>query len=175
MGGVYIWGMAIGGSLASLFWGYLNDRRGPRAVLRGVSFLVVTTPLLAMGIPAGLSSLAEVAPAMGSALPYVFGLVFVVGGSTMGAMWIGTTTYLFELCGHEDRPRYIASFHFCTLPGALGALGTGWLLSFMNFSIVLVLLALGGATMIAAALRLPHIGRLMQPAHDHVGNVGEGP
>jgi MFS family permease len=175
MGGVYIWGMAIGGALASLFWGHLNDRRGPRAVLRGVSFLVAATPLLAMGIAAVLISLAELGPAMRSALPYVFGLVFVVGGSTMGAMWIGTTTYLFELCGHEDRPRYIASFHFCTLPGALGALGTGWLLSFLSFSTVFVLLALGGATMVAAALRLPHIGQLMQPAQDHAGDASEGP
>jgi MFS family permease len=175
MGGVYIWGMAIGGALASLFWGSLNDRRGPRAVLRGVSFLVVATPLLAMGIPAALIGLTEVAPALRAALPYVFGLVFVTGGSTMGAMWIGTTTYLFELCGHEDRPRYIASFHFCTLPGALGALGMGWVLGFVDFSMVFVLLAAGGATMVAAALRLPDVGGTMQPVPDHSRNMSEGP
>ncbi len=161
--GVYIWAMTIGGALASILWGYLNDTRGPRAVLRGAGLLVMATPLLALLVPSALLAGASAAPALARALPYVFGLVFLSGGSTIGALWMGSTTYLFELCSHEDRPRYIAVFHLCTLPAALGGLIVGWLLSFLPFSVVFLLLAACGAVALTASLLMPYVSMEAEP------------
>ncbi|HUU55636.1 MAG TPA: MFS transporter [Armatimonadota bacterium] len=161
--GVYIWAMTVGGAVASIFWGYLNDSRGPRAVMRGGAILATSTPLLALLLPAIMLPLAEHLPAAARALPYVFGLVFLTGGSAMGAMWMGSTNYLFDLCGHEDRPRYLAIFHLCTIPSALAALVVGWLLAYLSFTVIFFLLMVCGAAALAAALTMPHISREDQP------------
>ena len=160
--GIYIWGMTMGGALASLLWGYMNDRCGPRSVLRGASLFTLATPLLAIVIPSAFRLLPSAAGSQ-PALQYVFALVFLAGGSTSGAMWMGTTNYLFELCGHADRPRYLAIYHLCTLPGTLGALLTGWLLNLVAFTVLFALLATVGAAMVAVSLRLPHVGDAQLP------------
>ncbi|HUU54248.1 MAG TPA: MFS transporter [Armatimonadota bacterium] len=161
--GVYIWAMTVGGAVASIFWGYLNDSRGPRAVLRGGGVLVTAVPLLAVALPPALLAAAGPAPPLARALPYLFALVFLSGGSAMGAMWMGSTNYLFELCNDEDRPRYIAIFHLCTLPAALAALVVGWLLSYLSFTVVFLLLAACGATALTASALMPPVPMEEEP------------
>jgi MFS family permease len=165
MAGVYIWAMTLGGAVASVVWGYLNDSRGPRAVLRGTTALLIATPLLALSIPAVVSVVARPMPAVGVALPYLFGLVFVaIGssilvfvaiGSSINALWFGATNYLFDLAGDEDRPRYIGVFHLCTLPATLGAIIIGWLLEHVSFAAVFLLVASCGAGALLSSLRMP--------------------
>ena len=155
--GVYIWAMTVGGAVASIFWGYLNDSRGPRAVMRGGAILATSTPLLALLLPAVLLPLAHSLPAAARALPYLFSLVFLTGGSAMGAMWMGSTNYLFDLCGDQDRPRYLAIFHLCTIPSAFAALVVGWLLGYLSFTVIFFLLAVCGAAALAAAFTMPHV------------------
>ncbi len=157
--GIYIWAMTIGGAAASILWGYLNDSRGPRAVLRGAGTLVTATPLLAVLIPAA----AEAVPALSRALPSLFAVVFLSGGSSIGAMWMGSTNYLFELADDADRPRYLGVFHLCTLPGALGAFVIGWLLNFLSFTTVFLLMAAGGAAALAAAFFIPEVSPRSRP------------
>jgi len=153
LAGVYIWAMTIGGALASILWGYLNDNSGPRSVMRGAGILVTLTPLLAVALP----PLMLLSQSTASLLPYAFALVFLAAGSAIGALWMGGTNYLFELCSDEDRPRYIAIYHLCTLPAALNALLVGWLLNSLAFQIVFLMLATAGAMALVTTLGMPPI------------------
>lgn len=148
--GVYIWTMTLGSATASLWWAHLNDRRGPRAVLRGASLLITATPLLALTL-LGVS----VAAPDARGIAHLFSLVFLVGGCAMGGTWMGATNYLFELASDRDRPRYIASMNLLSSPGALVPLLIGWLLGFLPFTIVFALMAGSGATAAAISLRMP--------------------
>jgi len=133
--------------------------------MRGGAILAASTPLLALLLPAIMLPLAEHLPAAARALPYLFSLVFLTGGSAIGAMWMGSTNYLFDLCGHQDRPRYLAIFHLCTIPSALAALVVGWLLAHLSFTVIFFLLMVCGAAALAAALTMPHIPREDEPAY----------
>ncbi len=156
MAGVYIWAITIGGALSSILWAYLNDRRGPRSVLRGAGILVTVTPTLAICVPAVALALKGLLPGLSDALPYLFALVFFAGGSTMGAMWMGSMNYLFELASHQDRPRYIALFNLFTLPGALVPLLIGLLLNYLPFPVVFLLMAACGGSALLLSWRRPH-------------------
>ncbi len=155
MAGIYIWAITIGGALASILWGYLNDRRGPRAVLRGGGALVTATPALAICVPAAAFAAEDLLPGAAGALPYLFALVFFAGGATMGAMWMGSMNYLFELATHQDRPRYIALFSLFTLPGALAPLLIGFLLNYLPFPVVFLLMAASGGGALLLSWRMP--------------------
>jgi Na+/melibiose symporter-like transporter len=142
--GVYIWASMLGGATFSVLWGYLNDRRGPLAVIRVGCAFVIIAPFLAVTIPLILRVSDLTVPGALQLLPYIFALVFVVGGSTSGAFWMGTTNYLFDLCDHPDRPRYIALLNYLSLPGALFPLLIGWLLNYLPYALVFCLIAVSG-------------------------------
>jgi MFS family permease len=174
--GTYISAMTLGGAIASPLWGHLNDRHGPRSVLRGTACLIAATPLLALLVPAGVRAL----PALTSSLPSLFGLVFLAAGSSMNAIWFGASNYLLELTGDEDRPRYIGVYHLCTLPAALGALLIGWLLSRLPFGAVFLLVAASGAGAVVTAWRMPESGLGFRVSglgngRDRESRVGNGP
>jgi MFS family permease len=153
--GVYIWALTIGGAIASVWWGYLNDRRGPRAVVRGACIVITATPLLALGLPPVVRLAAGAFPGLSAGVPYVFALVFLSAGSAMGATWMGATNYLFELASHQDRPRYIALMNLLTAPGALAPLLIGWLLEYLAFPVVFALMAAFGAASLMVSLDMP--------------------
>jgi MFS family permease len=156
--GVYIWALTIGGAIASVWWGHLNDRRGPRAVIRGACIAITITPVLAIGLPPAVRLGAAAFPSLSTALPYVFALVFLSAGSATGATWMGATNYLFELASHQDRPRYIALMNLLTSPGALAPLLIGWVLNFLAFPLVFALMAGFGAASLIVSLAMPHAG-----------------
>jgi hypothetical protein len=151
MAGVYIWAAMLGGAGSSMLWGHLNDRRGPRSVLRGGSVAVGLAPLLALGLPPLVA-----AARIETALPYLFALVFLAGGSTMGAFRMGLSNYLFELASDEERPRYIAVMSTLAMPGALVPLAVGWALNFISFPMLFLCLATGGATAVAISATMPN-------------------
>lgn len=153
--GMYIWAMTLGGALASLIWGHLNDARGPRAVVRGTSALLCLTPLVALALPASVLWLGQTFPALIGTLPYLYGLVFLCAGASINAIWFGATNYLFELAGHEHRPRYIAVFHLCTIPSSLSALALGWMLNYLPFAVMFALAATCGAAALVSSLNMP--------------------
>ena len=146
--GVYIWAATLGSASFSLIWAHLNDRFGPRAVVRGACLCAALAPALALAIPAVVSVPSPV-------LAYVFGLVFLVAGATLAGMWMGTNNYLLELATHQERPRYIAVFNTLALPGATMPLLIGWLLSFTPFRPVFALLLACGAAAVYLSWRMP--------------------
>jgi MFS family permease len=143
--GIYIWAAMFGSAISSIIWGYLNDRRGPATVVRGGCTLVMITPLLAIAIPWLMGMAEGPFPNAEQYVRYVFALVFVAGGASMGAMWMGLTNYLFELTSHEDRPRYLALMNMLTAPGAVAPLLVGWMLTFLPFVVVFSFVAACGA------------------------------
>ena len=81
-------------------------------------------------------------------------------------MFIGLMNYLFELSGHEDRPRYIAIMNVLTAPGAFGVAFIGFLLQHLSYPLVFGLVALGALTALTAALRMP----VLKPGHVTTGD-----
>lgn len=153
--GIYIWAATLGNAAGSVWWGYLNDRRGPRAVLRGGCVLVTLAPLIAIALAPLALLAARLSPGIADALPYLFAAVFLLGGSAMGATWMGGMTYLFELASHQDRPRYIALMNILTAPGALAPLLIGYLLNYLPFPTVFLMMASFGAASLLISLRMP--------------------
>ncbi|UCC69657.1 MAG: MFS transporter [Armatimonadota bacterium] len=150
MAGIYIWAAVLGGAPLSLLWGYINDRRGPRAVLRGGCILAAAVPMLALFIPS-VTSLAGAH----RALPYLFAVVFLAGGSTRGAFWMGTNNYLYELATHEQRPRYIALLSTFAAPRTLFPAAIGWILTFLPYRLVFALFVLLGVSAALLTWRMP--------------------
>jgi len=149
MAGVYIWAAVLSGAPMSLLWGYINDRRGPRAVLRGGCVLATLAPSLALFVPWAAHAAGGFFPGVPAALPYLYALVFLVGGSSFGPLWMGSNNYLLELASHEERPRYIALLATLTAPRTLFPLLIGAVLAVVRFEIVFAfLVALGVATVV---------------------------
>jgi MFS family permease len=168
--GIYIWASTFGGAIASIWWGYLNDRRGPRAVIRGACICITMTALTALVLAPAVTAAARLLPGLADALPYLFALVFLLGGATIGATWMGATNYLFDLASHQDRPRFIALMNLLSAPGALAPLLIGWLLNYLQFPVVFSLMAAFGAAALLISLRMP------QPAvADHERSVPLSP
>jgi MFS family permease len=151
MAGVYILVMMVGTATFGLVWGQINDRRGPRSVVRGACGAVLLAPVLALGLPA----LGSGVPWARQALPGMFSLVFLCGGAAHAGMWTGVTNYLFELATHQERPRYIALMSFLGSPGALAPLLVGWLLNFVAFQVMFAALALCGVAAVLTSWRMP--------------------
>jgi MFS family permease len=151
--GVYIWAATIGGAVSSLVWAHFNDRRGPRAAIRGGTICTLLAPTLALTTPflaRGLDALLGV-----ETLPYLFGLVFLVAGSSMNGMWIGTNNYLFDLASHQERPRYIAILNTLAIPGVLVPWVAGEALKSVPYPAVFACLVVIGATVCGLAWRMP--------------------
>lgn len=159
LAGIYIWAAVLGGAVFSLIWGHLNDRRGPLTVIRGGCVFVILAPLLALGIPAVCRLATPVVPSALAAIPYAYSLVFLIGGSTNGAFWMGNTNYLFELADHPDRPRYIALLSLLSAPGALFPLLIGWLLTFLPYALVFSLVATSGLVASLVSRSMPRSPR----------------
>jgi len=153
--GMYIVAAVLSGAPLSLIWGYINDHRGPRAVIRGACMLISLVPLIALAVPALTTALSSVLPGLRNALPYTFALVFLAAGAATAPLWMGANNYLFELSGHEQRPRYIALLNTLAAPRTLFPLLTGYVLTLLPYRVVFCLLALLGVIVVIISRRLP--------------------
>jgi Na+/melibiose symporter-like transporter len=155
MAGIYIWAMTLGNALSSMVWGNLNDRRGPRTVLRGACIFAALAPTAALAL-AGVTSLGARAGSVDqSALAYLYAIVFASAGAAFGGMWMGGTNYLFGLASHQERPRYIGMMGLLATPGSFFPLLVGWLLTSLPFAPVLAVLAVCGGAAFYSSWRLP--------------------
>jgi len=155
MAGFYIWAAVLAGAPLSLLWGRINDHRGPRPVLRGACTLAFAPPVLALIVPAAAERAGVSFPGLRTALPYLFAVVFLAGGSTWGSLWMGTNNYLYELATHQERPRYIALLNTLAAPRALFPLVVGWLLTLLSYRVVFLLLTALGVVGMMVSWRIP--------------------
>ncbi len=105
-GGTYQVLLAIGVVALMPAWAYLAEKRGPAQAVRGVAFACLLTPVIAMTV--GLYS------------PWLFGLVFLMMGGSLGwGMWIATNNYLLIHTPETDRPLYVALLNLLYAPSAI--------------------------------------------------------
>ena len=98
---------AISVALLMPLWALLSERKGPAMAVRGVAFVCMITPVIALTV--------------GSFSPWNFGLVFLLtGGSlTAGGIWVVMQHFLLTHTEEEERPKYVALLNLLNLPSAL--------------------------------------------------------
>lgn len=137
---------AIGVVVLMPAWAWLGERRGPATSVRGVALACLLTPLVAL--------------TLGGISPWLFGLVFLLMGGSLGwGMWIAMNHFLLTHISEDERPLFVALLNLLFAPSALypylGGLlvehlpqGTG--LPFL-FGLTIAVVAVG----LLLALRLP--------------------
>jgi hypothetical protein len=126
-GAAFIWATAVGSVVSSLVWAWMNDRKGPRSVVVGISALRFAPPALALIVPV----LANAFPPLHSpgVAQYVYAIVFLVGGAVMSGGMMGFSNYLLELAADKERTLFIGLGNTLSAPGLLAPVLGGWLLS----------------------------------------------
>jgi MFS family permease len=153
--GIYIWAMTLGIAVSSIAWGILNDRRGPRDVVRGACMFASLAPVLALTLAALRSDAGSAQADPTGGLVYLYGIVFLSAGMAHGGIWMGVTNYLFEMATHEERPRYIGLMSLVGIPGAFSAFVVGWALTWTSFAVVFSCFAVAGAAAMLTSWLLP--------------------
>ena len=148
-GGLFVGAATVGSVGASLLWAYLSDRLGSTRVIRAVSWLVISVPVMAL-LVAPLSRI------MGeTSLVFLYSLVFLLNGATWGGMWMGFTNYVLEIAPVNIRPLFLGLQATLSSPTVFMPLLGGWLLTFLPFQGLFALVVLGGVVSAIYVYRLP--------------------
>ncbi len=145
--GTYV-SLQMAGSIVLVpLWAYLNDRRGPRALLVAVTALYLATAGTAL-----VASFCPHAPSFGriSFLAVFFPLTAISSGSFMGY-----TNYLFGIAPEERRTLYIGIQNTLFAVTAFLPLLGGAIVAATSFSWLFGVATLLSAAALAATIRLP--------------------
>ena len=105
-GGTYQVMQAIGVVALMPAWAWLSEKRGPAASIRGVAIACLLTPLIALTI--------------GALNPWLFGLVFLLMGGSLGwGLWITFNHYLLAHVREGERSIFVALFNLLFAPSAI--------------------------------------------------------
>jgi MFS family permease len=161
MGGVFIWAATGGSVFASLVWAYLNDRRGPLTVIRGVTVSGLVVPAAALGLP-------PLARAVGADahMGYVYCATFLLNGIAMSGGWMGITNYVLEIAPDDIRPLFLGLSATLAAPAVLMPLAGGLLLRLISYETLFAIAAAGGLLAVAYVFTLQ---RPRVPEHAHAG------
>jgi hypothetical protein len=147
-GGIYQTAQALGVVALMPVWTYLSERRDSATAVRALAFACLLTPLLAM--------------TLGTLSPWMFALVFLLMGGTLGwGMWIVLNHYLLSHIDEEERPVFIALINLLFVPSALYPTLGSLFVQHDHFAtvagvpILFLLTALVIASGLVLALRLP--------------------
>ncbi len=147
-GGIYQTAQAVGVVALMPLWTYLSERRNPATAVRALALGCLLTPILAM--------------TLGTLSPWLFALVFLFMGGTLGwGMWIVLNHYLLSHIAEDERPVFIALINLLFVPSAFyPALGSLFLLhdhfaTVLGIPILFLLTALIVFLGLLLALRLP--------------------
>ncbi len=138
--GVFTAAQMIGGVVASLALGAINERLGTHRVIQVATALALTAPLVALGV--------LWLPIQGAVLATtVYAWVFFMMGAVASSTMLGFFNYVMEIAPATQRPTYIGLFN--TVGGALVVLPTigGWLLQATSYG---ALFALTAVTLVIA-------------------------
>jgi len=155
-GAVFIWASAAGSMSGSLAWGWVNDWRGPRAVVVGVSMVRAAPPLLALITPL-LAPAWPVLTHPGSA-QYAYAVIFFFTGLIAGGYSIAFPNYLLEMAPTAERPLYVGMGNTLNAPGLLAPLLGGWLVAHAGYPPVFVIGVVTGLASLVLSLGLERVG-----------------
>ncbi len=166
-GGFFIWAGIAGTMGASLVWAYLNDRRGPLTVLRGVVVAGLAVPLAAIVFPPLARGLGAV-----SALGHIYSLTFLLNGIAMAGGWMGVTNYVLEIAPDDIRPLFLGLSSTLAAPVVLMPLIGGWLLTLVSYE-TLFAIAVAGA--VIGILYVYSLERPERPAAEPLDGLAATP
>jgi MFS family permease len=150
--GVFTAVQMIGGVVASLALGAINERLGTHRVIQVATALALTAPLVALGV--------LWLPIRGEVLTTtVYAWVFLMMGAVANSVMLGFFNYVMELTPATQRPTYIGLFN--TVGGALVVLPTigGWLLQTTSYGVLFALTAVTLAIAFGLSWSLPALRR----------------
>ena len=130
--GLFVSGQVVGGLVAGLLMGLVQDRYGPLKHIRVVTALAAVPPLLALGIE-------PLAPRLGESVVYAYVLVFFFLGIYAGSAGWPYFNWILEYAGEARRPLYIGMIN--TLSGLVTLAPTlgGWVVDSISYRAVFVL------------------------------------
>lgn len=142
-----------GGIVASLVFGWLSERRGPRVVICIGAVAAVGAPLLAL-----MLHLLQPASVVVASLAYA--VIYLLLGITMSSRMLGHLNYVMEMAEEAERPIYIGLAN--TLAGLLVPAATlgGVLLDATSYPVLFIVTAVctGGGLIASWGLRNPSPG-----------------
>jgi len=148
--GLFVSAQVLGGLIASMAMGYLNEKSGSRIVTQLTVALGLVSPLLALAV--------HWIPIQAALTPYVYSLVFLfIGGNYAGYMQ-GFMNLVLDIAPPQDRPAYIGLYN--TLGGTVvtaAPLVGGWILQATSYPILFSVTAAGiiASLLLSFTLREP--------------------
>ncbi|HOT93465.1 MAG TPA: MFS transporter [Anaerolineae bacterium] len=137
----------VGGILAALFFGWINEKRGTKSTLLYSIGVTALIPALALAVP-GLFG--------GSGLGWAYGLVFFASNASMSSFMPGWTAYVLELAPEAERPAYVGLNNtingISTLFSTLGGLILQW--TGNNYGLLFVITIFATLSALPLSLRL---------------------
>jgi len=138
----------VGGILAALFFGWINEKRGTKSTLLYSIGITAFIPVLAMAIPRLFS---------GTGLGWAYGMVFFAINASMSSFMPGWTAYVLELAPEAERPAYVGLNNtingVSTLFSTLGGLILQW--SGNNYGLLFAITAIATLTSLPLSARIP--------------------
>lgn len=144
--GLFVSGQVMGGIVASLAMGYLNERSGSKIVTQLTIGLGLSIPVLAL--------LIHFRPPHHVAASYVYAVVFVLIGANYSGYMQGFTNLVMDMSPGDQRPTYVGLYN--TLAGTvlvLPLLG-GWLLQTTSYPVLFAAAAAGSMASLALSFLL---------------------
>jgi len=140
--GQFVVAQTLGGLVASLAFGWLSDRFGPRMVIRVGVGLSALAPLL------GLCS-----DLVGGGVVFYYGIFIALG--VWYSMWsLGFFNYLLELAPEHMRPIYVGASNTIMGVTTLAPIIGGWLLEQTSFGVLFLLTSVMMVSAFFLSLRL---------------------
>ncbi len=146
--GIYQTALALGVVALMPLWTYLSEKRNPATAVRALALGCLLTPIMAM--------------TLGALSPWLFALVFLLMGGTLGwGMWIVLNHYLLSHVAEDERPVFIALMNLLFVPSAFyPSLGSLFVLhdhfaTLAGIPILFLLTAFVVASGLFLAFRLP--------------------
>lgn len=144
--GLFVSAQVLGGIIASLGMGYLNERSGSKVVTQATVALGLITPIVALAIHYFAPHIA--------AVTYSYALVFVFIGANYSGYTQGFMNLVLEMAPPDERPAYVGLYN--TVGGAVlvAPLLGGWLLQTTSYPVLFGMAAIGATTSLALSFRL---------------------
>jgi MFS family permease len=154
--GLFVSAQVLGGMIASLAMGYLNERSGSKVVSQLTVVLGLSSPLLAL--------LLHCYPPPPAITAYVYALVFVLIGGNYGGYMQGFMNLVLDISPPDQRPAYVGLYNTIggTVVTVVPVLG-GWLLQTTSYPILFSAAAVGGFASLVVSLRLKEPRQRRQP------------